>query len=117
MGGLTKDSPPEEKQAVVKERAAARWAALIKGDFDTAYSYLSPASKQAVSVEAFASRRGATRWTAATVESVACEAEACKVQIKLTYDYPIQGKTMRGIQTPLTETWVLDKGTAWMVFL
>ena len=116
MGGLTKDSPPEEKQAVVKERATARWAALIKGDYDTAYAYSSPASRKAVSVETLAGRRGATKYTAATVESVTCDAEACQVQIKLTYDYPaVQGKVMRGIQTPLTETWVLDKGTAWMV--
>jgi hypothetical protein len=64
-----------------------------------------------------ASRRGATKWTAAKVDSVACEAEACKVQITLTYDYPMQGRIIRGIQTPLTETWVLDKGTAWMVML
>ncbi len=34
LGGVTKDSPPEVKQAAVKERANARWAALIKGDFD-----------------------------------------------------------------------------------
>ena len=34
IGGLTKDSPPEAKQAVVTERAKARWQALIKGDLD-----------------------------------------------------------------------------------
>jgi hypothetical protein len=116
MGGLTKDSPPEEKQAVVKERANARWAALIKGDIDTAYAYSSPASRKAVSIESFAGRRGAAKYTAATVESVTCEAEACQVEIKLTYDYPVmRGKVAKGIQTPLTETWVLDNGTAWMV--
>ena len=116
MGGLTKDSPPEEKQAVVKERASARWAALIKGDIDAAYAYSSPASRNAVSVESFAGRRGAAKYTAATVESVTCEAEACQVEVKLTYDYPVmRGKVMKGIQTPLTETWVLDNGTAWMV--
>jgi hypothetical protein len=115
--GVTKDSPPEEKQAAVKERAGARWAAMIKGDIDTAYAFLTPASRKALSPEAFASRRGVTKYTAATVESVTCEAEACKAQIKLTYDYPVQGKIMRGIQTPLTETWVFDKGTAWLVYL
>ena len=117
LGGVTKDSPPEVKQATVKDRANARWAAMIKGDIDAAYAYLSPASRQSVSVEVFASRRGATKYTAATVESVSCEAESCKVEIKLTYDYPMQGKIMRGIQTPLTETWVFDKGNAWLVVL
>ena len=117
FGGVTKDSPLEVKQAMVKERAGARWAAMIKGDIDGAYAFLSPTSRQAVSPEALASRVGATKYRAATVESVTCEAESCKVEIQLTYDYPVQGKTMRGIQTPLTETWVFDKGNAWLVYL
>ena len=117
LGGVTKDSPLEVKEAAVKERAGARWAAMMKGDIDGAYAFLSPASRQAVSPEALASRVGAAKYTAATVEWVSCEAESCKVQIKLTYDYPIQGKMMRGIQTPLTETWVFDKGNAWLVVL
>jgi hypothetical protein len=117
LGGVTKDSPPEVKQAAVKERADAWWAAMIKGDIDRAYALPYPRIAPGVVAEAFASRRGATKYTAATVESVTCEAEACKVQIKLTYDYPVQGKIMRGIQTPLTETWVFDKGTAWIVYL
>lgn len=117
LGGVTKDSPPEVKQAVVKERATARWEAMIKGDFDAAYAFLSPASRQAITPVEFASRRGATKYIAATVDWVACETESCKVQIKLTYDYPVQGKVMRGIQTPLTETWVFDKGNAWLIYL
>ena len=117
LGGVTKDSPPEVKQATVKDRANARWAAMIKGDIDAAYAYVSPASRQTVPIEVFASRRGATKYTAATVESVSCGAESCNVEIKLTYDYPVQGKIMLGIQTPLTETWVFDKGNAWLVVL
>ena len=117
LGGVTKDSPPEVKQATVKDRASARWAAMIKGNIDAAYAYVSPASRQTVSVEVFASRMGSTKYTAATVESVSCGEESCKVEIKLTYDYPVQGKMMRGIQTPLTETWVFDKGNAWLVVL
>ncbi len=60
---------------------------------------------------------GKIQYTSATIESVNCEAEACKVELKVTYDYPVPGKIMRGIQTPLSETWVLDKGAAWLVFL
>ena len=35
VGGLTKDSPPEAKQAAVAERAKARWAAMIDGNLDS----------------------------------------------------------------------------------
>ena len=116
-GGLTKDTPPEVKQAAVKERANARWAALIKGDMDAAYRFLSPASRDTVSLDKYVSHIGKIQYTSATIEAVNCEAESCKVELKVTYDYPVPGKIMRGIQTPLSETWVLDKGAAWLVFL
>ena len=57
------------------------------------------------------------KYTAATIESIKCEAEACKVELMVTYDYPVQGKIMKGIRTPASETWVLDKGAAWLVYL
>jgi hypothetical protein len=56
MGGVNKDSPPDVKAAVVKERSQARWQALIKGDLDAAYTYLSPASKAATSLDAYKRR-------------------------------------------------------------
>ena len=37
-------STPEARQALVTERASARWTALIKDDLDVAYFYLIPAS-------------------------------------------------------------------------
>jgi hypothetical protein len=57
-GGLTKDTPPEVKQTAVKERANARWAALIKGDMDAAYGFLSPTSRETVSLDTYVSRIG-----------------------------------------------------------
>jgi hypothetical protein len=116
-GGLSRDTPPEVKQAAVRERVNARWAALVKGDMDAAYEFLSPASREAITLVAYRARRGALKWTAASIESIACEAEACKVELKVTYDFPVQGTTMKGIQTPLSETWVLDTGVAWLVFM
>ena len=116
-GGLTKGSAPEVKQAAVRERVNARWAALIKGDLDSAYEFLSPTSRETVSLVAFKARRGSLAWKAAAIESISCEAEACRVELKVTYDYPVQGGMMRDIQTPMSETWVLDKGVAWLVFM
>ena len=117
MGGLTKDSSPEAKRAAVTERVNARWAALIKGDLDAAYALLSPTSRDTVPLATFKARKGSLQWRSATIESITCETESCKVDLTVTYDYPIQGTMMKGIQTPLSETWVLDKGTAWLVYL
>jgi hypothetical protein len=116
-GGLSKDAPLEVKRAAVRDRVNARWDALIKGDFDRAYEFLSPSSRETVSLAVFKARRGPLVWRAMTIESITCEAEACKVELRASYDYPVQGTVMKGVQTPISETWVLDKGAAWLVFL
>jgi hypothetical protein len=46
------------------------------------------------------------------VESATCEAEVCKVRVMLTYDH----RLMKGITTPVEESWVLDGGRFWFVY-
>jgi hypothetical protein len=102
---------PEAKQELVKTRAMARWELLIKDDMDAAYAYLSPGSKQAVSLERFKKnfRRGAFR--AARVDNVTCDGDACVARMYVTYDHP----RMKGITTPIIESWIIDGGQAWYV--
>src|ERR1700693_3498989 len=52
-GGITREMSPEARRAAVTERVNARWAALIRGDRDEAYMFLSPASRGAVSLAEF----------------------------------------------------------------
>ena len=118
IGGLNKDSPPEAKEAVVRDRAQARWQALIKGDLDAAYEYLSPASKAVVPVEAYRRQIRTGLWRQVRIDSVACEAELCVVQLQLTYDAP-PGRSrgsVQGIETPISERWVIENGSAWFVY-
>jgi hypothetical protein len=117
-GGLTKDTPPEAKAAAVKERSNARWEALIKGDKDAAYGYLSPATREIVTLEQYRARLQAISYTAVHVEKVDCDAETCEVGLMLTYDYlPAKGTTRaKGVTTYVQETWVLDKGQAWFAW-
>src|SRR5258705_4087350 len=75
MGGVNKDSPLEVKVAVVKERSEARWQALIKGDLDAAYAYLSPGSKATTSIEAYRRQIRPGLWRAVKVDTVECEGE------------------------------------------
>jgi len=84
---------------------------MTKDDLDAAYGYLSPGSKQLVSLEKFKAntRRGAFR--AGKVESVKCEDDACQVKVLVTYDHP----KMKGITTPVIESWIVDDGQAWLV--
>jgi hypothetical protein len=103
---------PEARREAVASRAQARWDALIKGDLEKSYSYLSPASRKTLTFEQY---KGVTRKSGfrdAKIDSIDCDAQACTVKLMVTYDH----KLMKGITTPLEETWVFDKGQAWYVY-
>jgi hypothetical protein len=111
-GTASQGSSAVAPQAMVTARAKARWDAMIKGDLDTAYGYMSPASRQVTSLEKYKanSRRGAFR--DAKIDGVDCEAEACTVRLSVTYDHA----RMKGITTPILESWIIDGGEAWYVY-
>lgn len=112
-GNLTKDTPVESKQAVVRERADARWQAIIKGDYAAAYSYFSPASREIVKLGTFEARmKAVAKFTGIKIDTVSCEAAACKVKLWLTFDH----RVMKGVTTPAEEAWIIDGGQAWYVW-
>jgi hypothetical protein len=113
-GGLAKDAPAATKEAVVAARANARWQALIKRDYDGAYTYFSPSSRETTSLSKFQTRIAAMEYRSVNIDKVECVAEVCNVKLTLTYDYP-PGKT-KGVVTPLDESWIIDQGQAWFVF-
>ena len=102
---------PEAKQELVRTRATSRWDLLIKDDMDAAYAYLSPGSRQTISLEKFKKnfRRGAFR--SARVDTITCDGDACVARMFVTYDHP----KMKGITTPVLESWIIDGGQAWYV--
>ena len=93
-------------------RAEARWDAVIKDDLDAAYAYMSPASREVTSLEKYKANTAARRFREAKIDSVACEADACTVRLLVTYDHP----RMKGITTPIVESWIIDGGQAWYVY-
>jgi hypothetical protein len=112
MGGVSKDSSPEDKRAAVTERVNARWAALLKGDLDTAYTFLSPATRETVSPGSYKGLARGKGYRKIAIESVECQVEVCNVRLMLTYDHRI----MKGIVTPVEERWVIDRGQFWFVW-
>jgi predicted small secreted protein len=112
MSGGGKDLAPEAKQALVSERINARWNALIKGDLDRAYAFMSAGSQEAMPLTLYKEKIKPGMWRAAKIDSMNCDAEICQVKMTLTYDH----KMMKGIQTPFQETWILEKGNAWYVY-
>ena len=110
--GVRVDSAPEEKQRFVAQRAEARWQLLIKGDMAGAYEFLSAGSKATMSLDAYKSKVKPGMWRGAKVDKVECEAEICKVLLQITYD----ARPMKGIQTPLDESWIIESGSAWYIY-
>lgn len=110
---LLKPPPPEE---VVRERAQARWNALLAGKFEDAYQFLSPASRNVVSLQRFrASIGGADTWKGAEVHKVTCsQADRCTVSIKVSYSAILRGRSLGTIDTSVEETWLLDAGQWWL---
>jgi len=117
-GGLTRDTPSEVKAAAVKQRSNARWEALIKGDKDAAYAYLSPGTRELITVDQYRARVQNVNYRSVQIEKVDCESESCTVGLMLTYDFlPATGTTRaKGITTYVQEIWVLDKGQAWFAW-
>jgi hypothetical protein len=121
MGGLSKDTPPDVKAAAVKERSNARWTALINGNKDEAYKYLSSGTRNLISLEQYKARVQIIGYRSVDIDKVECEPEVCKVGLTVTYDAPpikgaMGGKGIKGVTTYIEETWVLENGQAWVVW-
>ena len=109
---LTPKSPEEQ----VRERAEAHWKALVAGDFAGAYNYLVPSYRAIVKAPDYERRFGsAGRWTNAIVHSVDCEAEACKVRLRITSQVliPRFAAHIKEVNTYVDETWVREDGQWW----
>jgi predicted small secreted protein len=112
MAGAGKDLAPEAKQSLVTERVNARWKALIKGDLDEAYTFMSTGSRVAMPLRVYKEKIKPGMWRAVKIDSMECEAEICQVRMTLTYDH----RMIKGVQTPFVETWILENGNAWFVY-
>jgi len=110
--GAAASAEPASRKQLVERRVAARWDALIKGDLGAAYEYLSPASRETTSLDRYKRLRQNAIYRSIAIDDITCDTEACTVKLRLTYDH----KAMKGIVTPVQETWVFDHGQAWYVY-
>jgi len=110
---VTPDSPAEVKEKVTAERSQAYWIALSAGNYDAAYGFLSPGSREAVSLERFKGVMQSTKiiYRDVRLDKVTCEASACKTQITITYDHPM----IKGVVTSDEQRWIIDNGQAWLI--
>jgi hypothetical protein len=106
--GSGQDADPK---VVVAGRAEERWKALIEGNLEAAYGYLSPASRQTTPLAVYRGRVKPGLWRSVKVETITCDAELCKANILLKYDL----RNIKGLEMNLEEFWIKEEGSWWYV--
>jgi hypothetical protein len=101
---------PKGPEEAVKERAQARWNALVQGDYKAAYGYLSPGSRAVQSEKDYVNSLRQGFWKSARVEKATCTEQRC--QVLAAIEYELQG---RRTTTPLQETWIREGSEWWYV--
>jgi hypothetical protein len=102
--------PTEKSEAAVSVRALGYWNAMITHDWEKAYSYATPAYRQAIDLYGFRKKNdGFIKHKAAEVFSVTCdEPEVCKVKMKLRF--AIELDKPDELATVIEERWVRESG-------
>ena len=101
---------PRSSQDIVRDRAQARWNALVQGDVKAAYEFFSPGSRTTMSLADFATGIRLGFWKAVVVDQVECGADSCEVSSTIEYDH----RGMR-VKTPHRETWVREGSNWWFL--
>ena len=113
VGGVSKDSPDDIKVAAVTRQVNARYQALVAGDVQKSYDFLSSGSKATTSLDLYRAKARVSGVRKGEVEKVECGQETCKVSVRVTIDT----SRMKGLPLPVTETWILEGGEYRFVFL
>ena len=100
------------REDAVASRVGERWDAVIKADWARAYEYMSPASRASLTFQQYQKVARNVVYRAAKINGIVCDADRCQVKLSVTYDH----RLMKGITTPLEETWIFDQGKPWFVY-
>lgn len=104
--------PAESVEAKVSARAKQRWDLMLKGDIDSAYGFLSPASRSVVTLDGFKNRNKPSL-KSIEVTNVSCGSpEVCDVTFHLVYDL----RDIKDLKRDLMEKWVFDEGQWWLAY-
>ena len=103
-------------RAVLEQRVTAKWDALIRRDFEAAYSFTSPSYRKLYSLNSFRSNFGnKAGWRRIEVVNVDFKGDdAATVGFNLHFVYhPLQAEKPLDMQTYVQESWVRVDGQWW----
>ena len=102
-------------EALVAERAKARWQLVIENKYAEAYQFFSEASRQGLTVETFERQMRSVGVKSVTVKSVQCGAERCQANLETVVEYAIPRIGRRSMPLPVDEVWVVSNKDAHIV--
>ena len=103
---------PLSPEQAVKARAQARWDALVAGQIEKAFEFITPSGRSTLPFDVFRGRLSGTSWRKASVTSATCEPEVCDVNVTLEVD--VLPNLPQPI--PISEKWLLVDGQWWFVY-
>ena len=107
----------EADEAQLKERVLARWQALIKRDFEAAYSFETPAYRAIYTPRQFMGQQGGqVGWRTAKVKEIRYDDPVvARVAVEITYRYaePGEGGQVFDLNGNVSETWLRQDGQWW----
>ncbi|MHB9101634.1 MAG: hypothetical protein ACYC2E_09000 [Sulfuricella sp.] len=110
--GIARDAGgQQDPRQQVSERASARWDALIAGDLAKAYEYLSPGTRDVMTLDLYRKKIRTGAWQKAKVDTVSCERDRCEVVMLIEHSY----RDMKSIESRLNEVWLQEGGKWWYV--
>lgn len=107
--------PPPTAEQIVRQRAEARWQALVAQDWETAYSFATPAYRSAIDLAGFRARHqgGAAKWKGVKPATADCKEASCDVNVTIVFE-PTMQKGFGELSTTINEKWLLEDGQWWV---
>jgi len=110
--GLTPATPEE----IVSQRSQERWAAMIAGDFEKAWTYAQPGFRAEVKQADYRKRFGdGGQWKDAQVINTTCEVDRCTVRLRLVTVLSLPGFKGQELRGGIDEVWVREDGQWWFL--
>jgi hypothetical protein len=101
----------QNEDQILRERVATFWAARMTGDPKTQWELLEPRGKGRVTIQEYASDRGAVRYVAYQVEDATITGYFALVKVRLMFQPILPSPRRIGVQTILAEDrWVRIRG-------
>lgn len=105
------------QRPILKQRAETRWNALIKGEYEVAYEYLTPAQRSVVSLQQYKrTTGGAVQWRVAQVDDIRYDSPTvAAVSVAVTYRFMAPGNGGKEIESvrQMQEKWLYKDGGWW----